>query len=154
MKKLVIASFATALTFGCAATIAADMMDPFSQMLMKPMTPTETAQARADRDAAKSKWSTMSPEQKGALSSSMRAKKLADLNAMELVAQANDMTALTAVGTAQAKAEREAAKAQYAKMTPEEKAALRKSARSKRLMELNVIEQVGQENDLHQYMSY
>jgi hypothetical protein len=154
MKKLVIAICASAFTLGSAVTLAADMMDPFSQMLMKPMTPAETAQAKSERDAGKAKWATMTPEQKAAVRTSMRDKKLADLNAMELVAQANDMTAMTASETAQAKAERDAARAKYAKMTPEEKTAMRKAARQKKLGELNVTEQVGQENDLNRYMSY
>jgi hypothetical protein len=64
------------------------------------------------------------------------------------------MTAMTASETAQAKAERDAARAKYAKMTPEEKTAMRKAARQKKLGELNVTEQVGQENDLNRYMSY
>ena len=39
-------------------------------------------------------------------------------------------------------------------MSAEEKAALRKATQQKKLGELSVMERVGQENDMKQYMSY
>jgi hypothetical protein len=56
--------------------------------------------------------------------------------------------------TAQAKAAREAAQADYAKTTSEQKAALRKSAQQKRLADLNAMETAGQRDDIGRYMSY
>jgi hypothetical protein len=78
----------------------------------------------------------------------MRSKRIGELTAIERVGQNDDMTAMTTAETAQLKAERDAAQAKYAEMTPEEKAAIRKSAQQKRLTELNMIEQVGQNNDM------
>ena len=153
MKNLVLAICVIAFITGSGPALA-DLTDPFGQMLIKPLTAEETAKARAERDAAKAKWNAMTPDEKAAVTRSMRGKKLVDLNAMERVAQDDDLTGMTASDTAQAKAERAAAQAKYAQMTPEEKAALRKSASQKRFADLNAMERVGQENDIRQYMSY
>jgi hypothetical protein len=153
MKKFVMAICAATFAAGAGSALA-DLTDPWGQMLMKPLTAEETAKAKAERDAAKAKWAAMTPDQRAAVSRSMRDKKLVDLNAMELVAQDNGMADVTAADTVQAKAEREAAKAKYAQMTPEERAALRKSAAQKKFSDLNAMERVGQENDMRQYMSY
>lgn len=154
MKNPVLAICAALVALGSLPALAADPTDPWSQMLMKPMTAAETAQARAERDAAKAKWAALTPEEKAGVARSMRAKKLADLNAMEQVAQSNDLTAISPAESAQAKSDRQAAQAKYAQMTDEEKVAIRKAARGKRLSELNAMERVGQENDMKLYMSY
>ena len=154
MMKSIIAISAAAFALGSVSAFAADATDPWSQMLMKPMTAAETAQLKAERDAAKGKWATMTPEEKTSMTRSMRGKKLADLNLMERLAQDNDMTAMTKADTAQSKADREAAKAKYAQMSAEEKAAVRKAAQQKKLGELNMMERVTQENDMTRYMSY
>ena len=78
----------------------------------------------------------------------MRGKRIGELTAIERVGQNDDMTAMTKAETAQSNAERDAAQARYAQMTAEERAALRKSAQQKRLAELNMMEQVGQNNDM------
>ena len=153
MKKLLLATFAAAFTVGHGLALA-DLTDPWGQMLVKPLTAEETAKARAERDAAKAKWATMTPEERASVTRLMKEKKLADLNATELVAQDNSLNAITGSETATAKAERQAAQAKYAQMTPEEKAALRKASAQKKFSDLNAMERVGQENDMRQFMSY
>jgi hypothetical protein len=143
-----------ALAASQTPALADNMMDPWSQMLMKPMTPAETAQFKAERDNAKRKWAAMTPEEKASMKRSMRDKKLADLNWVERVAQNDDMTAQTKDESAQLKSERAAARSKYARMSDADKAALRKSAAQKKLGELSVMEQVAQENDMKRYMSY
>ena len=55
------------------------------------MTRTETAQLKAEREAAQAKWAAMPPEQKNAVRKAAQQKKLADLNAMERTDQNDDM---------------------------------------------------------------
>lgn len=155
MKHLLIALSALALTFGAAAALADDtsLINAANDDL-RPLTPAQSAQMKAERDAAKAKWAAMTPAEKAAATQSMRSKRITDMNHMDKFAQNDDLTALTKSETAQMKAEREAAQASYAKLTPEQKAALRKSAQQKRLSEMNAIERVGQNDDLSRYMSY
>jgi hypothetical protein len=54
---------------------------------------------------------------------------------------------LTPAEQAKLKAERDAARAKWAAMTPEQKAATRKTMQAKRVSELTTLEIVGQEND-------
>jgi hypothetical protein len=61
-------------------------------------------------------------------------------------ALADDKSAPQPVDQAKLKAERDAAKAAQANMTPEEKAAAKKAKRGKKQQELNVAEKVGQPN--------
>jgi hypothetical protein len=154
MMKSIVAISAAAFALGSVPAFAADMMDPWSQMMVKPMTAAETGQLKAERDAAKGKWATMTPEEKASAKRSMRDKKLADLNVMERIAQEDDMGTMTKDETAQLKADRQAAQAKYAQMSGEEKATLRKAAHQKKLADLNMMERVGQENDMRRYMSY
>jgi hypothetical protein len=154
MMKSIIAISAAALALGSVPALAADMMDPWSQMMVKPMTAAETAQLKAERDTAKGKWATMTPEEKASAKRSMRGKKLADLNVMERIAQEDDMGTMTKDETAQLKADRQAAQTKYAQMSAEEKATLRKAAQQKKLADLNMMERIGQENDMRRYMSY
>ena len=154
MMKSIVAISAAAFVLGAVPAFTADMMDPWSQMMVKPMTPAETAQLKAERDAAKGKWATMPPEEKASAKRSMRGKKLVDLNVMERIAQEDDMGTMTKDETAQLKADRQAAQTKYAQMSAEEKAALRKAAHQKKLADLNMMERVGQENDMRRYMSY
>jgi hypothetical protein len=154
MMKSIVAISAAAFALGSVPAFAADMMDPWSQMMVKPMTAAETAQLKAERDAAKGKWGTMTPEEKASAKRSMRGKKLTDLNVMERIAQEDDMGTMTKDETAQLKADRQAAQAKYAQMSAEEKAAVRKAAQQKKLADLNMMERIGQENDMRRYMSY
>src|SRR5450631_3155158 len=142
-KALAIASFAIA-----SATAPADGSD------LTALTPAQSAQMKAERDAAKAKWAAMTPAEKAAVTQSMRSKKLKDLSALELHAQNDDLTAMTKSETATLKAERQAAQAKYAAMSADEKAALRKSAQQKRLADLNAMERTNQNDDIGRYMSY
>jgi hypothetical protein len=153
MKQLLIALSALALTFGSAAALADDT-SLINDMNMQPLTPAQSAQLKSERDAAKAKWATMTPAEKAAVTQSMKSKKLADMNVMERIAQNDDMMTMSKSETAQMKAEREAAQASYAKMTPGQKAALRKSAQQKRMADMNTMERVGQNDDMGRYLSY
>jgi len=114
---------------------------------MQPMTAAQQAQYKTEYAAAKAKWASLTPQQKSATIAAARAKKLSDLSAMELVGQRDDMQSETAGQTAQMKAEAEAAKAKWDKLTPSEKQAVRKSAWQKKRADLDVIEAVGQRDD-------
>jgi predicted membrane protein len=144
MNRLLIALCGSVFAVVSASALA----DIYSEMNMKPMTPETTAKMKAEVQAAKAKWAAMTPAEKSAVTTSMRGKKIGELTAMERVAQNDDMTAMTKAETAQLKAERETAQASYAKMTPEQKAALRKSAQQKRLADMNAVEKVGQNDDM------
>src|SRR2546429_41895 len=91
MMKSIVAIAAAAFALGAVPAVAADMMDPWSQMLVKPMTPAETAQFKADRQAAQAKYGQMSAEEKAAVRKAAQQKRLSDLNTMERVGQENDM---------------------------------------------------------------
>jgi predicted membrane protein len=144
VKKLLSAICASAFAVVASSAFA----DIYSEMNMQPMTPETTAKMKAEVQAARAQWAAMTPAEKSAVAQSMRSKRIGELTAIERVGQNDDMTAMTTAETAQLKAERDAAQAKYAEMTPEEKAAIRKSAQQKRLTELNMIEQVGQNNDM------
>jgi predicted Fe-S protein YdhL (DUF1289 family) len=140
----------------CVVGIPALADDPslISEMNMKPLTAAQSAQLRAERDTAKAKWAAMSPSEKAAVTQSMKNKRVADMTAIEKFAQNDDMTAMTKSETAQMKAEREAAQAKWAAMTPEEKAAVRKATREKREADLNAMERTSQNDDMGRYFSY
>jgi hypothetical protein len=114
---------------------------------MQPMTAAQQAQCKAQYDAAKAKWAALTPHEKSATIAAARSKKLSELSAMELVGQRDDMQGETAAQTAQMKAEAEAAKAKWDKLSPPEKQAIRKSAWQKRRADLNGLEAVGQRDD-------
>jgi len=114
---------------------------------MPPMTAAQQAEYKTQYDAAKAKWASMSPEQKKAAVAAARNKKLSELSAIELVGQRDDMRSETAAQSAQMKAEADAAKAKWDKLTPAEKQAVRKSAWTKKRSELNGMEAVGQRDD-------
>jgi len=95
---------------------------------MQSMTAAQQAQYKTEYQAAKAKWASLTPQQKSATIAAARSKKLSELSAMELVGQRDDMQSETAAQTAQMKAEADAAKVKWDKLTPSEKQALRKSA--------------------------
>lgn len=134
--------------FAIALAPVTALADVYSEMNMKPLTPETTAAMKAQVQAAKAKWASMTPAEKSAVTQSMRGKKVGELTAMERVAQNDDMTAMTKSETAQLKSEREAAQASYAKMTSEQKAAVRKAAQQKKLADLSMLEKVGQNDDM------
>ena len=134
--------------------VLADDTSLINDMNMKTLTPEQSAQMRAERDAAKAKWATMTPAEKAAYTQSMKTKKAADMNHMDKMAQNDDMMAVTKSETAQDKAEREAAQAKFAAMTPAEQAASRKAAQQKRLADMNAMDKAAQNNDMGRYMSH
>ena len=67
---------------------------------------------------------------------------------MEKAGQRDDTPQMTAAQAAQYKAQYEAAKAQWAKMTPEQQKATIAAARQKKLQDLSAIELVGQRDDM------
>jgi hypothetical protein len=104
--------------------------------------PVDQAKLKAERDAAKAKFAAMTPEEKAATKKAAREKKVSDLSAVELLADEGNPGVTTPADTAKLKAERAEAKAKFDKMTPEEKAAMKSSARSKKLSELSTIERI------------
>ncbi|TMH33295.1 MAG: hypothetical protein E6H66_12505 [Betaproteobacteria bacterium] len=149
MKQLQLAMSAAALAFGASVALADNSL--YSGMDVKPLTAEQSAQMKAERDAAKAKWATMTPAEKTAATQSARSKKLADLNSMELLGANDDLTAMTKGQTAEAKAQHDAAKAKWEAMTPEQKTAARKAMRQKRLADLNEAEKYGAGNDIEQW---
>lgn len=132
-KKLIAALFAGAFAFASASAIADDKT---------PSTPVDQAKLKAERDAAKSKWAAMSAEEKAATRKAMQSKKVSELSAVELAGQESDTTTAPAGDAAKFKSERDAAKAKFDKMTPEEKASMKKAAQAKKLSELSMVERI------------
>lgn len=71
-----------------------------------------------------------------------------DLKGMEKAGQRDDMPQMTAAQAADYRAQYEAAKAQWAKMTPEQRKAAINAARQKKLSDMSYIELVGQRDDM------
>jgi hypothetical protein len=82
MNKLIIALCASAFAFGSVSALAGNDMKPLSKM--------ETQEAKAAREAAKAKWAKLTPEEQAAYKKQAKAKKQADLTALEAVAQESD----------------------------------------------------------------
>jgi len=153
MKTLAI-GLATAILAVVATIALADNTDIINSMNVKPLTAEESAQLRAERDAAKAQWTKLTPEQRLAIKDGAKTKKQGELSAIERMGQDDDMQAATKSETAQLKAQREAAKAKWDAMTPEEKNAVRKAAQQKRASELSEIERTGQNDDMNRYFTY
>jgi hypothetical protein len=105
------------------------------------LTPTETAQLKAEREAAKARWATLTRSEKAEVRKNAQQKRWGDLTAIEMVSD-NDTEMLTPDQSVQFKSERQAAQAQWAAMSPEAKAAMKKSIRQKRLSEMTELEKV------------
>jgi hypothetical protein len=71
-----------------------------------------------------------------------------DLKGMEKAGQRDDTPQMTAAQATEYRAQYEAAKAQWAKMTPEQQKAAVAAARQKKLQDLSYIELVGQRDDM------
>jgi len=112
-----------------------------------PVTAAQQADYKAQYDAAKAKWASLTPDQKKATIEGARTKKLSELSYIELVGQRDDMKNESAAQAAQMKAQADAAKAKWDKMSPAEKQAVRKAAWDKRRAELDATEAVGQRDD-------
>ena len=132
-KKLIAALFAGAFAFASVSAMADDktLPDPVDQTKLK-----------AERAAAKAKFDKMTPEEKATTRKAMQAKKVSELTAVELAGQESDTNTAAAADSAKLKSERDAAKATFDKMTPEEKAAMKKSAQLKKLSELSMVERM------------
>ena len=133
-KKLIAALFAGAFAFASVSAMADDktLPDPVDQTKLK-----------AERAAAKAKFDKMTPEEKATTRKAMQAKKVSELTALEMVAGEGDASsAATPVDSAKLKSDRDAARAKFDKMTPEEKAAMRKAAQPKKLSELSMVERM------------
>jgi predicted Fe-S protein YdhL (DUF1289 family) len=153
MNKWLVGVLAGSVTL-LSAWALADDTTLINEMNMKTLTPAQSAQLRSERDAAKAKWATMTPAEKAAVTQAARGKKASELTALERIGQNDDMMAATKSETAQLKSEREAAEAKWAKMTPEQKAEVRKAAQQKRASEMNAMERAGQNDDMARYLSY
>jgi hypothetical protein len=105
MNKLLVALMASAFAFGSASVLADDST-------MMPLSKMETQQAKAARAEAKAKWAKMTDAEKAAYRKSAAAKKQADLNAMEAVAQESQSSGANSPARAEAKANIDASKAQ------------------------------------------
>jgi hypothetical protein len=116
---------------------------------MPSMTPAQAAQYRAEYQAAKAKWASLTPQEQAAAIASARQKKIMDLTAIERVGQNNDMQRETLAQSDALRAQAEAAKASWAKLTPAEKQAVTQAAWKKKRSELNAIERVGQNDDTY-----
>jgi hypothetical protein len=133
-KKLIAALFAGAFAFVSASAIADDKT---------PSAPVDQAKLKAERDAAKAKFAGMTPEEKAATRKAIQAKRVSELNALEMAAgQESDFNLAAPADAAKFKSERDAAKAKFDKMTPEEKAATRKAAQAKKVSELSMLEKM------------
>ena len=144
----------TAVSAFAAAVALADDTTLINEMNMKPLTPAQSAQLKAERDAAKAQWDKMSTSEKDAVKKAAAQKKLGDQTALDRVGQNDDMTTMTKSETAQAKSTREAAKAKWDAMTPDQKNAARKAMQQKRMADLDEMEKVGQRDDMGRYFSY
>jgi predicted Fe-S protein YdhL (DUF1289 family) len=136
MKELLVALSIATFAFASASALVQGGPDNDTP----PLTAAETAQAKAERAAAQAKWAKLTPEERAAVKRNAQQKRLMDLSPLELVSD-NDTSELTPEQTAKLKAEREAARAKWATLSPDEKAAMRKTARQKKLSEdLNTLE--------------
>ena len=114
---------------------------------MPTMSAAQSAQYRAEYQAAKAKMASLTPQEKAAAIASARQKKIMDLTATERVAQNDDMTVETAAQSAALRAEADAARAAWDKMTPAQKQAVRRAAWTKKRAELTAVERVAQNDD-------
>jgi hypothetical protein len=90
MKRFLIALSAVALVFGMTAA-RADDTSLINNMDMKTLTPSQSAQVKAEREAVEANYTKMTLEQKAALRKSAQQKRQAELNALESVSQRDDM---------------------------------------------------------------
>jgi hypothetical protein len=153
MKTLTV-GLVTILSAFVTTVVLADNTDIINSMNMKPLTPEESSQLKAERNAAKAQWTKLTPEQRQAIKDGAKGKKQGELSSIERVGQNDDMMGATKSESADLKAQRAAAKAKWDAMTPEEKNAVRKAAQQKRASELSEIERAGQNDDMNRYFNY
>ena len=114
---------------------------------MPTMSAAQSAQYRAEYQATKAKWASLTPQEKAAAVASARQKKIMELTATERVAQNDDMTVETAAQSAALRAEADAARAAYDKLTPAQRQAVKWNAWTKKRAELTATERVAQNDD-------
>src|SRR5215475_522005 len=102
MNRLLVALIAGAFALISASAFADDSS-------VMPLSKMDTEQAKAARAAAQEKWAKMTPEQQAAARKAARSKKLADANAIDMVANENMMYD-TKAGAAATAASKEVAK--------------------------------------------
>jgi hypothetical protein len=137
MKQLLVALSAGTFAVASMSALAQFQGDNDTPQL----TTGQTSAAKAERDAARAKWAAMTPDQKAAVKKAAASKRAGDLTALEKVGD-DDMADLPAAQTAAYKSDRAAAKAKFAAMSPEQKAAMAKAARQKKLSELSTLEKL------------
>ena len=79
MNKLLVAVFASAFAFVSASALADDTS-------VMPLSKMDTDQAKAAKAAAQAQWAKMTPEEQAAARKAAQKKKLADANALDMIA--------------------------------------------------------------------
>ena len=79
MNRLLVALIVGAFAFISASAFADDST-------MMPLSKMDTEQAKAARAAAQEKWAKMTPQEQAAARKAARSKKLADANAIDMIA--------------------------------------------------------------------
>lgn len=155
MKNLFIAISVVAMAIGTSVAMAqnTNLANDYADNDMKPLSAAQTAQMKAEREAAKAKWAAMTPAQQAAAKKAAQSKKLADMDAIDRLGANDDFVALTKAQTAQAKAEHDAAKAKWDALTPAQKSAARKAMQQKRLTEMNDVERYGANDDMSRWVT-
>ena len=82
MNKLLVALFASAFALISASAFADDSS-------MMPLSKMDTEHAKAARAEAQAKWAKMTPQEQAAAKKAARQKKLADANAIDMIANDN-----------------------------------------------------------------
>ena len=155
MNKLFIAISAVVMAMGTTVALAEDinLINAYADNDMQPLTPAQTAQLKAERDAAKAKWAAMTPAERAAAKQAAQSKRVGDLTATERLGLNDDFVALTKAETAQAKAQHDAAKAKWDALTPAQKSAARKAMQQKRLADLSDMERFGANDDMSRWVT-
>jgi predicted Fe-S protein YdhL (DUF1289 family) len=137
MKKTAFAILLAAAAAASTPVFAQDYTDNDTPML----SPAETAQLRAQRDAARAEWARMTPEQRAAVKQAARQKRFDELTALDMVSD-NDTVGLTSAELADLRAQMAAAKAKWNALSPAEKAAMKKQDRQMQLVDMTMLQKV------------
>ena len=153
MKQLFLVISVVAMAIGASVAMAqnTNLANDYADNDMKPLSAAQTAQMKAEREAAKAKWAAMTPEQQAAAKKAAQSKKLGDMDAIDRLGANDDFVALTKSQTAEAKAQHDAAKAKWNALTPAQKSATRKAAQQKKLAEMNDMERFGANDDMSRW---
>ena len=87
MNRLLVTLIASAFALISASAFAQTAAQQDNSML--PLSKMDTEQAKAARAAAQEKWAKMTPEQQAAARKAARSKRLADANAIDMIANDN-----------------------------------------------------------------